>query len=168
MFRLLPAFVCALITAEKKKGVEAEERFPLLFMRKQLHGMPITLLVALIQLEQSCHLQSCLCMLYGAKCSLLYPSKGSFPRSHRVTATRAPSPICSRSRGCNPTEIRKAIHASVSCVCYFILSLYFSKAFPSFENESLCFQNILFLDDNSSPGSSGSAESRHGKWAWKN
>lgn len=70
--------------------------------------------------------------------------------------------------GCNPTEIRKAIHAGESCIWYFILSLCFSKAFPSFENESLCFPNILFLDNSSTLGSSGNSVSGPGKWAWTN
>lgn len=99
-FYLFPC-QCAL-WEELRKGAEADKQFPLLFLKKLLlssQGIQITVFVTLIQLEQSCHLQSRLCTLYVAECSLLFPSEGGFPKSCRVAVRRTPSPKCFKSRG---------------------------------------------------------------------
>lgn len=99
-FQLISFPVCALIRAKKRS--RSRGIFSFAFQRKQLlslQGIQITVFVTLIQLEQSCHLQSPFCTLYVAERRLLFPGQGGFPKSSGVTRRNSPSPKCFKSGG---------------------------------------------------------------------
>lgn len=99
-FQLISFPLCALIRVKKRS--RSRGIFSFAFRRKRLlslKGIRITVFVTLIQLEQSCHLQSPLCTLYVAEGRLLFPGRGGFPKSSTVTGRNTPSPKCFKSWG---------------------------------------------------------------------